>query len=104
LLWNVNCCRYTAECAKTCLAHQPQSPPGAAVTKRCAFEATNTTYYTCKCPYRAIVKSGNFTDNFPAFLSSGLRGSVSNALLTLKVGLYVPRLVKDYLAVPFGWF
>lgn len=72
------------ECAKTCLASKPQTHPDAAVTKRCAFAAVNASYYTCKCPYRAIVKPGNFTEGFPAFLASGLRGSVSAALLTLK--------------------
>ena len=63
------------ECAKTCLGFNVQTPAGAAVPKRCEFTKVNTTYHTCKCPYRAIVKEGNFTENFPSFLTSGLRGS-----------------------------
>mmetsp|Transcript_10021 Transcript_10021/g.16011 ORF Transcript_10021/g.16011 Transcript_10021/m.16011 type:complete len:1253 (+) Transcript_10021:58-3816(+) len=77
-------------CAKTCLAHKIQSYAGAANSnsKRCVFAAmkNNSTQYTCKCPYRAIVKPANFTAGFPTFLRSGIRGSVSNALLTLAPG------------------
>jgi predicted RND superfamily exporter protein len=77
-----------ANCAKTCLAYRFQSAHGdQAVTKRCAFMAVanSADLYTCTCPYRAALKPGNFTSGFPAFLASGLRGSVSDALTTLRV-------------------
>ena len=81
------------ECAKTCLGFNIQTPAGAAVSKRCEFTKVNTTYHTCKCPYRAIIKEGNFTENFPAFLSSGLRGSAGSRAqgpFTTHVDDYMP--------------
>ena len=71
-------------CAKTCLAVPVQTVVGATVTKRCAMTATNSSHYTCKCPYRAIRKPAKFVDDFVPFLESGLRGAVAAALVTLK--------------------
>ena len=59
-----------------------QGPPGS--DARCTLTAVNSTYHTCTCPYRAIFKSDNFTQQFPEFLAAGIRGAVSDALTTLK--------------------
>ena len=71
---------YTA-CATTCLAYPVQGPVGS--EHRCVFHTVGGVS-TCKCPFRAILKPDNFTSEFPEFLRSGIRGSVSNALLSMK--------------------
>ena len=72
-----------AACANTCLTHEVQGPPGS--DERCTFTAVNSTYHTCTCQYRAILKSDNagtnFTSEFPAFLASGIRGAAGGGVI-----------------------